>query len=479
MKLRICEADLHLTDLRTRLPFKYGIATMTQMPMAFVRLRVEVAGRQSLGIATDVLPPKWFTKAPAREVREEIQEMVRVIEHALQLAIGLSGESPFDVWRELYETQLLWAEDQQLPPLLANFGTSLVERALLEAYCRALGKPFYRLLLGNQLGIRLGEIHPVLDALTPADLLPASPLNEVTVRHTVGLADPLNDADIAPDQQLNDGLPQSLAANIRAYGLRHFKIKVSGELTPDTERLVRVAEIIQQNAGEHFACTLDGNEQFHSIENFRAYWESLARVEALLEFRARLLFVEQPLHRAEALQPIVGEAFRAWPERPPIIIDESDATLESLPAALALGYSGTSHKNCKGIFKSIANRCLLLHRQRTESVRFALMSGEDLCNVGPVALLQDFAVCAALGIRSVERNGHHYNAGLSQFPATVQEQMLKGHGDLYQRSAAGWPTLHIVNGNVTLTTVNESPFGVRFLLDAAQFTPAAKWRPAK
>ena len=107
----------------------------------------------------------------------------------------------------------------------------------------------------------------------------------------------------------------------------------------------------------------------------------------------------------------------------------------------------------------------------------ALMSGEDLCNVGPVALLQDLAVNAVLGISSVERNGHHYNAGLSQFPEVVQQQMLKSHGDLYRRSEAGWPTLNIRNGATQLGSVNESPFGVRFLLDVGKFTPAKDWQP--
>ena len=350
MKLRLCEGDLHLTNLTTRLPFQYGIATMTRMPMAFVRLRVEVGGRQSLGIAADLLPPKWFTKDPARAVDEEIRELLRVIEHAVQIAAGVAGESPFDVWRELYEAQSHWAEEEQLPPLLAHFGTSLVERAMIEAFCRAQGRPFHRLLLGNHLGIQLGDIHPSLGQLTPADLLAPSPLNEITARHTVGLSDPLTDAEIAEEQRLNDGLPQSLAACIRAYGLRHFKIKVNGNLASDTERLHRVAEVIQQYAGVDYAFTLDGNEQFQSPESFREFWETIARSERLGEFLKHLLFVEQPLHRTGALEEPVGAAFRAWPERPPMIIDESDATLESLPRALALGYDGTSHKNCKGVF---------------------------------------------------------------------------------------------------------------------------------
>src|SRR6185503_9770736 len=103
---------------------------------------------------------------------------------------------------------------------------------------------------------------------------------------------------------------------------------------------------------------------------------------------ARLLFVEQPLARAVALRSEVGRAFQAWPARPPIIIDESDARLGDCARALELGYVGTSHKNCKGVFKGIANRCLLTARQLESPGRQWLMSGEDLCNIGPVALQQ-------------------------------------------------------------------------------------------
>ncbi len=59
------------------------------------------------------------------------------------------------------------------------------------------------------------------------------------------------------------------------------------------------------------------------------------------------------------------------------------------------------------------------------------MSGEDLVNIGPVALLQDLAAQAALGNASVERNGHHYFRGLSVFPPSISEAMLARHGDLY------------------------------------------------
>jgi hypothetical protein len=159
-----------------------------------------------------------------------------------------------------------------------------------------------------------------------------------------------------------------------------------------------------------------------------------------------------------------------------MIIDESDGELESLPQALGLGYAGTSHKNCKGVFKGVANACLLLHRQPDPAGPGHVLSGEDLANIGPVALLQDLAVDAALGIRSVERNGHHYFAGLSMFPAAVQRQVLEHHADLYHPSRDCWPTLRIEDGSIQVQSVVEAPFGFRPRLDVEQFATLADWK---
>jgi len=63
MNLDILHGDIRLIELRTRMPFKYGIATMTRTPHAFVRLLVRVAGQESLGLAADHLPPKWLPAA--------------------------------------------------------------------------------------------------------------------------------------------------------------------------------------------------------------------------------------------------------------------------------------------------------------------------------------------------------------------------------------------------------------------------------
>jgi len=466
--MRILDCSIFRTDVRLRMPFRYGIATMTDGPVLFLRLTVEIGGKTSIGTASDLLPPKWFTKIPTKPIAEEVAEMLAVIRHAADKSIGLAGETAFDLVQTLSAIQTGWASDRAIPPLLANFGVSLVERALIEAVARARGETFAQMLASNALGIRLGEIHPELGQAAARTYLPEKPLTDLLARYTVGLSDPLTEEEISDADRLNDGLPQSLEASIRAYGLLHFKIKVNGDVARDVERLVRVADVMGRTVRPGFAFSLDGNEQFKSMEAFREFWSIAGERAELKHFFQHLLFIEQPLHRDVALASEVGVVLRSWKGHPPVIIDESDATTNDLRVALELGYAGTSHKNCKGVFKGIAHRCLIESRRAKGEAR--LMSGEDLCNIGPVALMQDLAVMAALGIESVERNGHHYHAGLSQFPEPVRAVVLGAHPDLYDRSSAGWPTLKVNDGRIALGTINQAPFGVGFILEPRWFS---------
>ena len=478
MTVRIRETDLHIHNVRTRMPFKYGIATLTVVPHLFVRVHAEIDGKPAIGIAADSLPPKWFTKDPATTMAHDIEGMIDVIRAACQHAKEIdSVGSVFSFWHRLYIVQKEWAQSRTAnpayPPLLWNFGVSLVERALIDAFCRATNTNFHRAVHTNTLGIDLGMIHTELQRTAPTDFLPKAPRQRTIARHTVGLADPLTNSEIPPAERLNDGLPQSLAACIHAYGLTHFKIKVSGAVDNDLARIAYIISVLEQSVRGNYAFTLDGNEQYKSINEFRTFWQKLsAKFPAFL---GHLLFVEQPLHRDVALHENVALALADWPDHPPLIIDEADESVESLPTALALGYQGTSHKNCKGIFKGIANACLVAYHRQHEPAQTYLLSGEDLINVGPVALLQDLAVLATLGVDHVERNGHHYCAGLSMFPATVQAQVAYSHDDLYQKKD-DLVAVAIHDGRVNLRSVVDAPFGIGFDLDVTKFTPVDEWQ---
>jgi len=453
--IEIRAVSLRRADLVTRMPFRYGIATMTALPHLFVVIEAEVDGISQTGVAADHLPPKWFTKDAARDPAEEIGDMLTVIRHAAQAGAGLRGATFFDVWGQLDQAQRAWGETAGFPPLLYRFGTALVERALLDAVCRAKGRPFHQLLHNNDLGLRLGELHGELDGMSPHGLLPPKPLEQIFCRHTVGLSDPLRAGDNADDPR--DTLPHALESCIDSYGLRHFKIKVTADPAFSLPRLRETFTIISECCGANFRFSVDGNESFSSIAEFREFWEAAMADPLIAATLGNLLFVEQPLHRDVALSHDAAAELRTWDTRPPFIIDESDSSLEALPAALEAGYSGITHKNCKGVVKGIANACLLEKRRRARGSAL-IMSGEDLANVGPVAVTQDLAVQAALGNASVERNGHHYFAGLSAWPEHVRAAMAEAHSDLYGGPLRLCP-LRIDAGMLRLTSVNARPFG--------------------
>jgi hypothetical protein len=461
--------EFFVRQTHTRFPFRYGIASMTEVPHLFVRTKVTCDGKSSFGLSSEGLPPKWFTKDTATTFEQDLPEMLQVIHHAAKLA-GQIAQSPvsfFDLWRPLYRQQSDWANARHTAQLLANLGVSLVERAVLDGLCRVAGEPAHRMVAANRLGLLLGEVHAELGDAQPHELLPAAPLSSCFVRHTVGLGDWLSPADIPAGERVDDGLPQDLESSIREYGLKYFKVKLFADAERDFARLRELSRLLERQAGREYFVTLDGNENFKSFRAFREFWQKAAGEPALRELWRHILFVEQPVHRDRALSEDLGAAFRAWPECPRLIIDESDGAIGDLPLALSLGYAGTSHKNCKGIVKGIANACLLEKRRRAG--QRVVLTGEDLCNLGPVALLQDLAMMALLGIEHVERNGHHYYRGLSLWPADWQETTLTAHGDLYHRHRDGFACLQIRKGLLALGSVNAAPLGVKPLFDPSRF----------
>jgi len=504
--VRLLELRCHVVRTETRFPFRYGIASMTAVPHLFLRGEFEIAGRPSVGFSAEGLPPKWFTKDPAAPFSEDLAGMLESIEHAVGHALAAgAGESCYDWWRSLLAAQRAWAEASRVPPLLAQLGTSLVERAAIDALCRAAGEPFAELARKNAFGLRPGEIHPELATLDPGDAVRAGlgggwggrpdrvePLSEegspahptLFLRHTVGLADPILDEEIPLGERVRDGLPQSLEACLAVQGLRYFKIKLCGALENDAERLRRIADLFRRDCPEA-RYTLDGNEQYASFAEFRAHWESHRADPALrgLLSPPGLLFVEQPLHRNEALADHVADDLAAWPEAPPLIIDESDAGPGSASRALALGYVGTSHKNCKGVLKSLANAALFAHRSASAEpsgagARPCVLSGEDLVNTGPIALLQDLAVLAALGVPHAERNGHHYFRDLGAFGKGTGERLLREHSDLFRTLDDGAAALTVKDGRLSLGSVAAAPFGTAFGIDETldPWLPLEEWR---
>ena len=104
--------EFFVLHTRTRFPFRYGIASMTDVP-ASVRAHARHVRRRSptWGLTAEGLPPKWFTKNPATTFEQDLPEMLEAIGHATDLAeqIAQRPVSFFDFWRELDRQQSQWA----------------------------------------------------------------------------------------------------------------------------------------------------------------------------------------------------------------------------------------------------------------------------------------------------------------------------------------------------------------------------------
>ncbi|MEQ8791488.1 MAG: hypothetical protein RIC55_34815 [Pirellulaceae bacterium] len=476
MRIALSETRLGLLNSTTRLPFRYGKACMTRCPQAILEATIEVEGRRQRGYSGDCLPPLWFDKSPEKDFAAQIDDMLSVIRVADEAFRGelASAEPFFPAWRSVYETVQAYAAEHQLTPLLAGFGVSMLERALMDAMARAAGLSFAEAVRENLYGIDAGSVHASLAGLQPRDWLPERPRREVWVRHTVGMADPLTSADIAPEARLDDGLPQALEEYVERTGTRYFKIKVANRPDDDLARLEAIAAIVERHRGEQYRVTLDGNEQYHAAAEFDALIDAIEDNPRLATLWANTLVVEQPLERGIALDPQHTQGVRRLAERKPVIIDESDGRLHSYSQAIELGYRGTSSKNCKGPIKSLLNAGLTWLANDRGRTRDYLMTGEDLCTVGVAPVQSDLCLTATLGLTHVERNGHHFHRGLSYLPVDVQQAALAAHGDLYSEQH-GVVAPHLHEGRFRIASLQCPGFGFAVLPDLDRMQSPDQW----
>ncbi len=113
MKFTLTPFELFTLQTRLRFPFRYGIASMTEVPQLFMRTAVTANGRTQSGLSAEGLPPKWFTKNPETTFEQDLPEMLDVIAHATTAAAAIA-RTPigfFDLWRELEREQTSLGRD--------------------------------------------------------------------------------------------------------------------------------------------------------------------------------------------------------------------------------------------------------------------------------------------------------------------------------------------------------------------------------
>ena len=466
--VRVVDIEAYERDVTLRLPFRFGIVTLRSAPQAFVRVRVEVPdGASAWGWAAELMVPKWFDKNPALGNEDNIDQLRRSVWLAREHFLGT--HSAVSAWAHhvaAFPGQRRAATTEGLNGLVAGYGPALVDRAIIDGLCRVYGVSVFRAVSENLLGI---GGHGVPADLTGLDLdrLFAGMGQRPTVRarHTVGLVDSLTRADVADDGDPQDGLPVTLEEAIAAYGLRCFKVKVAGDIDADLARLTAIADLLDRLVGD-YEVTLDGNEQFADADGFGAFLDRLWSAPALTRFVDAILYIEQPIARARALDTPVASlaAYR------PLMIDESDDSLDAFPRARDQGYAGVSSKVCKGIYRSLLNKVRTVAWNAEAGTDRYFLSGEDLTTQAGLAVQQDLALVALLGLDHVERNGHHYVDGMTGAGAAELDGFADAHPDLYRRSERGLH-LRIDRGGISLGSLGCIGFASGELPDIGTMRP--------
>jgi hypothetical protein len=450
LQFAIREIELYERPVVLRLPFRFGVITLTHCPQAFVRARIELPdGRSAWGAAAEMLAPKWFDKNLALSNEDNFAQLRDVLRMAR--AAYLDDAAPataFGHFARHHDAHRAAAAAKGYNPLLASYGPALLDRAVLDAACRVADVSFDAAMRGNLPGIGADAARPEFEAFDFDRFLRSlSPATAIDARHTVGMVDAITVRDLTGDEP-RDGLPTTLEQVIATYGHRYFKLKVGGRLEADLARLEAIAAVLDRSAGPYYV-TLDGNEQFADVGSVADLVAGIRNRPALARLWASTLFIEQPIARNVALDTEIGRAALGKP----VIIDESDGELDAFERAKARGYAGVSSKTCKGLYKSLLNaaRCAAWNATSGEARYF--MSAEDLTTQAGLSVQQDLALVGLLGITHVERNGHHYVNGMAAESEREQQAFLLAHPDLYERSH-GAVRLAIRDGRIALGSLD-------------------------
>ena len=415
MPLRLMMHDISLFERAVTFarPFRFGAVVVEAATQAFVRVEIEVEGKgRALGASAELLAPKWFDKRAHLSSGQTVDELRRSLAIARGLYLSAPGfASAFGLHAQHIAAQVAACAKQDIPPLAAVFGPAEIDKAVLDALLRCAGMNVFDGMIRNVAGIDARLAPDLTDDDIARYLTTRQRVERVAVRHTVGLTDTIEG-------------PGGVADQSEIAGARYFKLKLGGDPIADAERLIRIGNALAA-LPYAYSVTVDANEQYADLAALGELVNRLDRDVALRPIASRLLYIEQPMPRDVTRQSPLGALGRDF------IIDEADDSYDAFPAARALGYRGISSKSCKGLYKSIINATRAAKWSADGETCF--VAGEDLTCQAGLAVQQDLALGALIGVTHAERNGHHYVDGFADTPAAEADSFMAAHPDLYER----------------------------------------------
>jgi hypothetical protein len=154
-RLRLMEASFYERPVKLRLPFRFGVVTLTEAPQAFVRVRVRLAdGREGEGISAELLVPKVVRQVAGFDRTKTIStSSAAQLDIARSHVLAAGTNTPFGLSAAVDAAHHAACERAGLNGLIASFGLALIERAIIDALGRLEGASVFELVRGNRIAL--------------------------------------------------------------------------------------------------------------------------------------------------------------------------------------------------------------------------------------------------------------------------------------------------------------------------------------
>lgn len=405
--IRIEEIRFSYEDYNYRTPYKFGGVLVDKVTLLNVNCRVRTkAGKTAEGFGSMSMGNMWSFPAPDLTYEQTLGAMKTLAGRIADITRDYREYNhPLDINFQLEPAYLKAATEIKLsrpvPKLCTLVTASPFDAALHDAFGKLHGKNAFntsgKQFLRSDLSKYLGKDFAG-ESLDPYIL--AKPTPRITMYHSVGAADPLEEADI--QHRINDGLPETLAEWIRYNGLRAIKIKLNGnDLAWDVDRVATIDRITtetQLKRGlKEWLYSLDFNEKCPNIAYFLEFIRKLK--EKAPDGFARVQYIEQPTKRDLAADRanVMFEAAKLVP----VVIDESLTGLDALLLSREMGYTGAALKACKGQSQSLLLAAAVQKYKMFRCVQDLTCPGASLIHSAGLA-------CHVPGVAAMEANAREY-----------------------------------------------------------------------
>ena len=464
IKLKLADVECFERDVKLRLPFRFGVITVTQATQAVIRATIALeGGRRSVGVAAETLAAKWFDKNPAFTDAQNLDQLRQSLALAIDAYRAKGWSTPFGLYRRSpMATQIAMGAGAWARPA---GGLAMVRPcSTAPSSMRWAGARACRLLTmirRNVPGIAATELTPDLDGLRSCRAFSAGlkPGRDIAVRPYGGPGrSDHRRATRSRASASTTACRRRWRRSSRYYRGRYYKLKVARQHRCRPRAADRASPPCSIARPATTAPRSTATSSTRMSRASPSSWRSMsARRRRSRAWSQSTLFIEQPIKRAAALARSVERAGRLQP----VIIDESDGELSSFPAAPSAWLRRRLEQELQGLLQIDPQRRARAPNWNAEAGGDYFMSAEDLTTLAGRQRAAGPGAGVAAGA----------DACRAQRPSLHRRHVVRAGGASRQTSPAPIPIFTSIRTAVARLALKEGRLRWR-----RWTAPASRWR---